>query len=356
MMSGDSWPHKVLFLYEGSVFGGDFDTSFLNGLEEVGCEVTCIERGQPWSPPFDLVLGYGPYTLDEGSILPVAKQLLDLPPAHRPLFAWWLTEGIPDPRFPDWFVNGASRLRLKADRLLEISLPSSRSRWRQFAFKGHRLRIFGQLKWVKEQGLLDVLAVTSSSRAEYLRQRGLDPIVVPVGYDPVYGDDMNLDREIEVAFLGNTSAPRRRQLLPDLFDEFAKQGIQVLVENNIYEEDRTEFLNRSRILVNVLRAPQDFVGQRFMLAAANKALVISEPLNDHSPFIPGQHLVMAPLDEIPEVARFYLANENKRQEIVDRAYRFVTEELTIANMVGRILAQARLVQASRMEAIKQSNS
>lgn len=346
-MLSETWPQKVLLLYDGSEFGGLLDFSFVNGFEDHGCEVTCIQRGQPWSPLFDLVLGYGPFNLEDGSILPVAKQLLDLTPAQRPIFVWWLTEGIPNPRYPNWLVNSMSRLRLKADDLLKNGSSSPRSYWRDLALRGHRLRIFGQLGWVRDRGLLDVLAITSSSRAEYYRQRGFNPIVVPLGYDAVYGDDLGLKRDVEVAFLGNTAAARRQKLLPNLFQEFAEQGIQVAVRNQLYGEARTEFLNRSQILINVLREPQDFVGERFLLAAANKALVISEPVIDRSPFIPGQHMVMTPLAEMADKVQFYLANERKYQEIVDRAYRFVTEDLTITNQIGRILAQARLVRESK---------
>jgi hypothetical protein len=352
-MGGNSWPQKVLLLYEGSNFGGELDMSFLDGLQAHGCEVTCVERGQPWAAPFDLILGYGPFTVEEGSILPVARQLLDLPPARRPIFAWWLTEGVPDARYPDWFVTAASKLRLKADDLLLHNRPPNQSSWRNLALKGHRLRVFGQLKQVKEQGLLDVLAVTSSSRAEYLKQRGLDPIVAPLGYHPTYGEDRHIDRDIDVAFLGNTSAPRRQQLLPKLFNELEELGINVTVETFLYGDKRTEFLNRSRILLNVLRAPQDFVGQRFLLASANKSLVISEPMLDHKPFVPGQHLVMAPLEKIPQTIHYYLTHEKRRQEITDMAYQFVTSELTTANSVGRILAKARQVRAAKEKITRQ---
>ena len=109
-------------------------------------------------------------------------------------------------------------------------------------------------------------------------------------------------------------------------------------------------------MLNVLRAPQDFVGQRFLLASANKSLVISEPLLDHEPFVPGQHLVIAPLEKIPDTIQYYLANENKRREIVDRAYQFVTSELTSVNSVGRILAKARQVRVAKEEKTRQSVS
>jgi glycosyltransferase involved in cell wall biosynthesis len=355
-MSELGWPQRVLLLYEGSNFGGELDMSFVDGLKAHGCDVTCVERGQPWSPPFDLVLGYGPFSLEEGSILPVAQQLLDIPIGERPIFAWWLTEGVPDPRYPDWLINGASRLRIKADEIIANDPSSTPSYWRNLALKGHRLRIYGQLKLVKAQGLLDVLAVTSKTRASYLQQRGLDPIVAPLGYHPTYGEDINIDRDIDVAFLGNISAPRRQHLLPKIFNELEESGIKVRVETFLYGDERTELLNRSRILLNVLRAPQDFVGQRFLLASANKCLVISEPLLDHEPFVPGQHLVMAPLEKIPDTVQYYLANENKRREIADRAYQFVTSELTTANSVGRILAKARQVRVAKEEKTWQSVS
>lgn len=348
-MTNNSWPHKVLLLYEGTNFGGDFDTSILYGLEAHGCEVTCLSRGKAWSPDYDLVLGYGPFTLQEGNILPVAKQLMAIPEEKRPLFAWWLTEGIPNPNHPHWFVNIASKLRLKADQWL-LTEQSARSRWRDLALKGHRLRILGQLNHVRERQLLDVLAVTSASRANYLRQWGFDPIVVPLGNYAVYGGDMGLNRDIEVGFLGNTAAPRRQQLLPGLFKQLEERGIQVVVENNLYGEDRNKFLNRCRILLNVLRAPQDFVGQRFLLAAANKTLVISEPVNDSLPFVPGEHMIVTAFDDLAEKVHYYLTHEDERQALADRAHQFVSEELTAVNMVGRILEQVRQVQATKEKA------
>ncbi len=348
-MSNKRWPQKILLLYEGSDFGGDFDNSFVNGFEDQGCEVTCIQRGQPWSAEFDLVLGYGPFTLDEGSILPVVKQLLDLRPAQRPIFVWWLTEGTPNPHYPDWFVNTMSRLRLRADSLLENGSASRRSYWRDLALKGHRLRIFGQLVSARDQGVLDLLVITCSSRAAYYRERDFNPVVIPLGYDTVYGQDLGLERDIEVVFLGNEAAARRHKVLSGLLHELTNRGIQVNLQNHLYGAARTELLNRSLLMINILREPQDYVGQRFMLAAANKVLVISEPVVDRSPFVPGQHLVTAPLNEMADKVEFYLANDDKRQEIVDRSYRLVTKELTISKMIGRIIEHARLARESQTE-------
>jgi hypothetical protein len=335
------WPRRVLLAHEGSRFGGDFDESLLDGLRAHCEQVEVVPGRQPLPPGYDLVLGYGPFSLESGALLPLAEGLAAMPRPQRPAFAWWLTEGVPDPRLPGWLVDGLAGLRLAADRSLAAAPGHARAGWQEPFSKGHRLRILGQLRWAHARGLLSVVAVTSASRADYLRQRGLPTIVVPLGYHRVYGADLGLPRDIPVAFLGDTDAPRRRRLLPGLLAQLAERGIPVQVENNLYGEARTQFLNRTRILLNVLREPQDFVGQRFLLAAANKALVVSEPFNDGEPFVRGRHLAVAPLAGLADAAAAYLADEVARTQLVDRAYHFVTHELTTAQMVGRIIQQLR---------------
>ncbi len=335
------WPARVLLAYEGGWFGGDFDESLRDGLRAHCQQVDVVHGRQPLPPGYDLVLGYGPFSLDSGTLLPMAQRLAALPRAQRPAFAWWLTEGVPDPRLPGWLANWLAGLRLAADRRLALAPGQRRAGWRNVLASGHRLRILGQLRWAQARGVLSVLAVTSASRAGYLRQRGLRTIVVPLGYHRAYGADLGLPRDIQVAFLGNTDAPRRKRLLPGLLAQLAERGIRVQMENNLYGEARNEYLNRSQILLNVLREPQDFVGQRFLLAAANKALVVSEPFNDSEPFIPGEHLAVAPPAELAETVAGYLADEAARAQLAERAHRFVTQELTVVQMAGRILHQLR---------------
>jgi spore maturation protein CgeB len=71
---------------------------------------------------------------------------------------------------------------------------------------------------------------------------------------------------------------------------------------------------------------------------ANKALVISEPMYDPAPYVPGRHFISAPLEEMPALIRYYLDNESERSRIVEEAYRFATTEHTMERAIGRILA------------------
>jgi len=345
------WPKRVLILREGSDYGGDFGLSFAEGFRDHGCEVELAGRSESWHQEYDLVLGYGPFTLS-ASMLPVAHRLLALPVERRPVFVWWLTEGTPQPWLPTWFVEVAAGLRLALDRRLvrssAVDAMPARPSGAAFSSRGHRLRVFGELRWLQSRGILGVLAVTSASRATYLRRRGFQPITVPLGYHPVYGTDLGLPRDIDVCFLGSTDSKRRGLLLERVQRELRRYGTEVSVQTALYGDSRTRFLNRARIIVNILRVSHDSVGQRFLLAAANKTLAISEPIKDSEPFRPGHHLVVTPIERLAETVQFYLSHEEERRQIVEEAYRLVTQELTITRAIGRIIEHAREVYASRL--------
>ncbi|MBI5877156.1 MAG: glycosyltransferase family 1 protein [Chloroflexi bacterium] len=291
-------------------------------------------RDSDWPASADLVVAYGPFSR-ETSMLPAVRRLRALPRARRPIFVWWLTEGVPPLWLPRFAVEAAGRMRVAIDAV-GIGGPS------------HRLRIFGELRRAQTSGVLDVLVVTSASRAAYLRNAGFEPVVVPLGYQPErYGRLLDRPRDIDVCFLGNMDSPRRRRLVPPLVRSLARAGVEVSVQSALYGEERTRYLNRCRIVLNVLRAPQDFVGQRFVLAAANGALTVSEPLRDREPFVDGKHIVVAPLDRLVDTVLYYLAHEDERACIAGEAHRFVTQELTVENSCGSILAHTHDAHSRR---------
>ncbi|MGB8646885.1 MAG: glycosyltransferase [Anaerolineae bacterium] len=333
-------PLDVLILYEGEYPGGDFGHSIADGFRAHGCRVEFADRSQPWSGAFDVTLAYGPFHR-ESSMIPPAQHLLSLPPERRPIFIWWLTEGVPDPGLPQLLVQAAARLRVALDRSPLASLAPG------FAMRGHRLRVLGELHWLAERRILDILAVTSASRAAYLARTGLSPITLPLGYHALYGDNQGLERDIDVCFLGQLAPRRRMERLDQVRRELARREIQVTLASDLYWKDRTEFLNRSKLMINILRASQDFVGQRFLLAAANRVLVVSEPIADHAPFVPGRHIIITPLSEMAATIEHYLRHPAERERIVQEAYRFATTELTMVHETGILLTRARELMAAR---------
>ncbi|MBN1314217.1 MAG: glycosyltransferase family 1 protein [Anaerolineales bacterium] len=349
-ITSSQWPRHIAVLYQCARGPAGLSRAFAAGFRENGCSVDLLNRIERWNRPYDMIIGYGPSNF-EACLLPAAHQLLSMPIEQRPFFYWWFIESIPNPRYPTSIVRLGAKLRFVISRLTEQS-PEMCKRLqslglRQLFRRGFRLQIIGELDYFRSKGLLDGLAVTSESRADFLRRLGFCPLVIPIGYQPdLHGRDLKLERDIDVGFLGNINSRRRFLLVEQIKKELAQRNIELSVQTQLYSKERAEFLNRTKIVLNILRAPHDYYGLRFIFCAANKALMISEPVADDDPFIPGQHLVVEPKEKIADSIAYYLAHENLRREIVEKSYRLIREEYTMQQMTGRIIDDSREMYSS----------
>ena len=82
-------------------------------FEALGCQVTTFLPSAGIPNKIDLILIFGPF----GSLVPITKQLLEVPPAHRPKLGLWMTEGLPRPDFPEWLRALLSRNRAWVERI-----------------------------------------------------------------------------------------------------------------------------------------------------------------------------------------------------------------------------------------------
>ena len=90
---------------------------------------------------------------------------------------------------------------------------------------------------------------------------------------------------------------------------------------------------------------KDSVAFRLMFCAANKALLVSEPVIDQEPFVPGCHFVTSPVEKMAETIEFYLSHEDQRRQIAEQAHHLVCGEYSMQSMVGRILDDARALHS-----------
>ena len=147
------------------------------------------------------------------------------------------------------------------------------------------------------------------------------------------------NRDIEALFLGALDVPRRQRIAKQL----KRRGVNLVscgswLDKALWGEDRTHLINRAEAFFNIQRYPGEISAHRVILGMANKSLVISEPIYRPAPFIPGKHFVEADVGEMPEALNYYRTHSEERNNIVDRAHRFVTEELRMDASVSQILA------------------
>lgn len=337
-MSPSTPMQDVLFLRDRD---DDIALSVIEGFTEAGASIEAISREEFSADHvsrerYQVVLACGPNT---GSMMPVARCLEACQPERRPFFVWWLCENAPDLQYPARVSQALGAVRFRADRTLERlgRDPAVMGFWTQ----GHRARVMGELGYFYARGLINLLAVNSGLRAKVLNRLGIRAVFAPLGYAPIYGRDLGLVRDIDVLFLGRPGNRRRQAIVRAISAELDRRGHRLVVHDGsqgyLGYEERTLYLNRVKILLNVLKSPRDMTGCRLVMGMANKALVVSETLADPTPFSLSQHYVEASSARLPEVVGHYLENHAERTRIVDEAYRFVRGELDMGSVCRNLI-------------------
>ncbi len=159
-------------------------------LENMGYEVVNFLFDEKIPNNLDFIFVYGP----SNSLVPLSNQLLKLPISTRPDLLFWQIEEFPNPDLPEWMRFSFASLRSEIERLAFYKNHQgdwkTRRLLKYFIKKAKRFLYFGDLIWLRKNGLLSLLAVTSDWTGNFFRQRGFDPTVAYMGYTPDYGKNL----------------------------------------------------------------------------------------------------------------------------------------------------------------------
>lgn len=299
----------------------------------------------------DVVLVQGPY----GSLLPLALQLREGPATARPVLVYWYQQNLDlatAPWIRDLLVPVFSDLQRHdgagnwPSRLLGRLLP------RRLLERGGRLRGVGDILWLHRNGLLDVLGLSSTVYAEHLARQGIESIVVSRGYHPSFGAPLGERRDLALVWMGKVRSRHRRLAIHRLANQLAAMGHTMQIHDGydhplVYGNDRMQLLNRARFVLNLSSHPDDELSIRHFVAAANGAVVISEPNNNRYPFVAQKHFLSMPAAEMPAAIDYYVRHEDERRAMAEQMYRLVTTELTLERSIERLLDAAKRALAGR---------
>lgn len=305
----------------------------VDALEPLGHRVTLIRDGLPAGERFDLL-----WIDHNANWYPkLCRQLGEMrDQAGRPLVLLWHSEPLPlpaDAPFP--------RPRLHLREWAKVLLRDARA---TDPYTNAR-----RLQQLMQRRVIDLLVVSTSSRQAFLAERGISASFVPLGYHASYGRDLKRSqRDIDVLFLGALDVPRRRRLITRLRDSGVRvEAVGSWHRKDTWGEARTELLNRTKIFLNIQRYPGEMSGLRMILAMANKAMVVSEPIYMPEPYLPGRHWAQATIEQMPEVIAHYLEHESERQQLVEAGHELVMNQITLDRSAETIL---QLVDAARKAA------
>ena len=192
--------------------------------------------------------------------------------------------------------------------------------------------------------LVDRVVVTSRDRARTLADQSVAAATVPFGYHPSVAGPLVAPacegRDVAVVVVGGGTDERRLRrgrVLAAIGPDLESLGTVVRLDG-VWGRERDAVLRRTRVVVDVQRVPGNFTGLRFLIAMAAGAVVVSEPLDDPYPFVPGRDHIEAPAGQIAGAVAAVLADEAYRRAIAESGQALLGGDLSMRTSLERVLA------------------
>ena len=284
------------------------------------------------------------------------RELLGPMAANGPRRAVWTGEPLPTaPITPDGELGAPSDARRRGTGPIWTSLghavrraplPEALDR-RRVALATDRLTRANLDELAMAAAAGADLVVTSRDRGATLAGAGLGATVVPFGYHERHAGPLTAPltgpRDVPLLMLGSrASHTRRARRVDELRRAEAGSGLRIV--EGVWGAERDALLRRTCVLVDVHRIPGNFIGLRLLLSLAAGAALVTEPMTDPWPFIPGVHYLEAPGHDLLQVASELAADPVRRSALVDAGQALLRDQLTMrASLEGvlRALSSAR---------------
>jgi len=325
--------------------GSGISLNILDSFIELGYSAILYVPGEPIPEGTGLVFSYGPY----GNIFNITKNIADIPPKQAPKLVHWDTEGMPNFKLPKIIVTVLGAVRSWTGRL-----STSQNGWAYLVSKvpiikyvnnqAYRYRYFGDYHYAYRHNLLNYFFEYSIIYTKAHCRFGLPARYMPWGTAMRDWESLNLERDIDVLWFGKDRSKTRTDRVNQIKQQLGRYKYNMLIVDGIsnpyiFGRERIEILNRSKISINLIPA-WDFNNFpfRYHLAAPNRSMVISEPFLTHNPeYKIGYHYIESPIDQFVETIVYYLEHKASREEVVQNAFDFSTNEMTLTRSINQIL-------------------
>lgn len=176
----------------------------------------------------------------------------------------------------------------------------------------------------------------------------------PVDFD---GDAEGAERDIDLLHLGVYSRDRAHALAAASRFHWHRRTALILGDddrpntgnkpNYVTGAPKWELLKRTRVLLNLHVSERPyFEWLRVVQAIGAGCAVVSEHSLDYEPLVPGEHVLFGRSTAVGLLAGELLDDEPMRFEIAERAWRFLKEELPLADAVRQLADAASEVAAN----------
>ncbi len=198
------------------------------------------------------------------------------------------------------------------------------------------------IKRVYSQYPIDIMFSSTLSRCQALTQMGINAHLLPIGYHSMWGENLAYEnRDVDVVFLGHIRKKKGKRglIVRHVEQQMQRHGIKMkVVKDGCFGRERTELLNRTKILLDVVRMPWELPGMRMLIAASCGTLNITcGYAGDDAVYRPGEHFVETSPSKLVDTIQYYLNNESQRHKIAVQARNFLLQKNSFADTVEKVL-------------------
>jgi len=342
---------RPVALFETQVDPWGFSIPIMEAFKKIGYPCDYLTPASESNlDQYVTILLYGPMRSITTTVERFQREL------HSNKVVMWFTEQVPPPHLPKIMHYWVARYRYHLQRMAEVEKQAHPSMLDQ-AFipllrRAGRLRALGEMIILQRRQLLASLCVFTEQHARFFRACHIPASVIPMGYHPLFGRNLHLDKDIDILFIGSLVDRRREQTIAKLQQAFAQRGLRFVIYDGsrqrgaIYGKCRMEILNRAHIFLNIFRQPWDDPTFRLLLAGANHTMLLSETVwpNSTGPFTANLHFAESDLQTLAERTLDYLAHPAEMEAITEANAEFIRHELTMENQAAKIIAGLQAIQ------------
>jgi hypothetical protein len=147
-----------------------------------------------------------------------------------------------------------------------------------------------------------------------------------IGYHQIFDNHQTIEQKYDISFFG-TMNERRNSIVKNL---------NVEVSQKISDKDRSTFINKSKINLNIHYSDSKLLQSlRVLYIACNKAFILSEDFIGDDDL--RDRIVNVDASMIPEMTSHFLKNKEHREDITNDTYEYFKSNRTMLNGVKNCL-------------------
>jgi spore maturation protein CgeB len=187
----------------------------------------------------------------------------------------------------------------------------------------------------------DWILAESPPKVKFLQSQNIKSDLLLCGYHSSHEWKVpEINKEFDLIFIGAIT-PRRAKVLERVLNETKLSMFPM--QPFISGKEKYFALKKSRIYLNIhMNDLKAFEKQRIIVEGlTNRNFVLSESIDHLEGFRVGEHLGMAPYDDLVDSLHHYVNHDEEREEIIRKGYDYVKKDYCIIPSLERVLGIVR---------------